>query len=528
MRPNAERLASWRDWLNARLNEGSVTKGSLGDRRVDDLLAHLPREDRVRQLANDLGWDPDEAAVAAGYADVRVDGRNPRAYADWWTWLDATLAARNETPSHLADAIGLTRVALYRRSIPREGTVISIAQYFRVDTGELLALRLRTPGVKSQVREAQGEARWSAKSPDEQQAWADATWTARANIALRAAGINTVERLAALSETELRHTPGIGPRIFAHITAALEIGDADRVSALVAERKRSSPTSDLTKVRRRAAGITAALSVPEAERRAKQERGRAARKKNAAERGSWYTSPEARQRMGEKFRASGGGAKARDTRIARYGGYPYLPHFRAIVDDRRSAEDVLCVFCEKPPLVRRIESKRKRKDDKTGEPRLAGSYHLSCFREWRRSPDMLKFSKMFGSLGRLLQTDGTGKMVAGELLEIRRRVAVSGDKELLIEVDEKLRGELQRLVDPSAPGQPSKLREVHSSLAMAMAHLQYVDGLTAGRVAEMAGLPTEKDTNGTVKPGPWAKKLLRLGRALWGFERMRPGRRLTV
>lgn len=116
------------------------------------------------------------------------------------------------------------------------------------------------------------------------------------------------------------------------------------------------------------------------------------------------------------------------------------------------------------------------------------------------------------------------KFVAlGTLGQIRQRVK-QHDPALLDDVDAQIKAELRRLQNPDVEGRPSTLLE-NRRLAIELAWLQHDGGMSAGEVAQAASLPASRDANGSLRAGTTAKKLLRLGRALLGYDRLEPGPR---
>src|SRR5205823_1982364 len=67
-------------------------------------------------------------------------------------------------------------------------------------------------------------------------------------------------------------------------------------------------------------------------------------------------------------------------------------------------------------------------------------YHRICYGEWRRGPAMREKSRKWGGLG-----------------EIRKRVAASGDLDLLQEVKVQIAAELRHLKNPDKQGRPPVL-----------------------------------------------------------------------
>lgn len=172
----------------------------------------------------------------------------------------------------------------------------------------------------------------------------------------------------------------------------------------------------------------------------------------------------------------------------------------------RKGKERACVFCgeqiyRKPSAV--YHPKKGSAQVAPDEPRV---YHVDCHKEWRRTGEMRELARAFGTLG-----------------QIRQRVKASGDAKLLEEVDAKIAAELHRLRNPNDGGRPPTLLE-NRDLAREMARLQHEGGLTAGEVAELAGLPVSGPP-AKREAGAKAYRLLRLGRALLGYDRLDAGPR---
>lgn len=214
--------------------------------------------------------------------------------------------------------------------------------------------------------------------------------------------------------------------------------------------------------------------------------------------GAWFTAKGA-ERHRESARASG--AKAGATTLERHG----REHFQRIgkaAGAAKAAESiwVLCVLCANPerPLYRT-------KYDQQARPQ---PYHHDCYKEWRRTDAQRERSRKLGALG-----------------QIRQRVKAHGDAGLLAEVDAKIAAELRRLRDPSQAGRPAKLLD-NKSLAIGMARMQHEGKMSAAEVAKVYGMATAPiDGTGEPEPTGNAYRLLRLGRALLGYDRLPGGPR---
>lgn len=170
----------------------------------------------------------------------------------------------------------------------------------------------------------------------------------------------------------------------------------------------------------------------------------------------------------------------------------------------RKGSSYICVFCQDPhrKVFRKLSAYRKAQQRLVNREAEPCFYHRACYHEWLR----------------------TNHVELTGLARLRRRVKASGDVGLLEDIDERISANLQHLRTPNKADRPPTLLE-DRDLATQMACLQHEGGLSAGRVAQLADLPTVRDASGVVKPGTRAKNLLRLGRALVGFKRLPPGPR---
>jgi hypothetical protein len=229
----------------------------------------------------------------------------------------------------------------------------------------------------------------------------------------------------------------------------------------------------------------------------------------------WFKSDETRALHTERWRASGAPEKAREAWRAS-GGPAALASAAREWGQRRRAESetkgggrLLCVFCQNPDDLVDREPWQRKPDPRARNqsPRLVPPYHRRCYEEWRRTPEMREKSRTFGTLG-----------------QIRQRVKQYGSATLLAEVDSQIKAELRRLRDISAPGPPPKLLE-NRPLAIEMARLQHDGALSAVEVAGFADLLSYAPGRTDPEPNRTAWRLLAIGRALLGYERLEPGPR---
>jgi hypothetical protein len=297
------------------------------------------------------------------------------------------------------------------------------------------------------------------------------------------------------------------------LVAVLGPGTADLLT--LASAARATRSAAMIERRRRAASVGGKATA--AARSLEEHRAWQAKTIQTRERDGWWRSDETRALHTERWRASGAPEKAREAWRASAGPAALASAAREWGQRRRAQSEAMgggwfkCVFCQnaddlvyREPWQRRVDPRAL---DQT--PRRPSVFHRACYLAWRASPRMREQSKTYGSLGR-----------------IRQRVLASGDERLLDEVDEQIRAELRHLRHPSKADRPPTLLE-NKPLAIEMARLQHDGGMSAGEVAQFAGLPT---SGPPAKPeaGKSAYRLLRLGRALLGYDRLESGPRITM
>lgn len=522
--PDPVGFSTIRDWLAAALEARKESRwraakaAGLSELVVDQILdGRQPDHSTVNRLATYFGVDRADLLGLRGYRRQGQHAHQPTPSA-FTSMLARQVYSAGVHPDAVARAAGVgantLRRVLWRPGWRmREDQVRRLAAYFGESPDEWAALagyadmRVTIPQPRQcgTLRDWL-EAALSARNEGPVHA-SNGAGLAPSTIGRLIAGGGavraTLDKLAAYfgqDRAEVRALRGKNARrVAAGKAIAAKIGQ-ERMRERIAEvgKNRKQQTPEQRREYARMGGLTAARVVPLEQQQARAGAMLAARRARQQVTGSWFASEGARDRAVEKMRAAGLRRWADPAELERYGREHFARMALLAAEANRNGTDKLCVFCRDESRPIYVVPSR----DRAGR----GRYHRECYRAWRRSAAMREKSRAFGSLG-----------------QIRRRVLAADDLGLLREVDDQIAAVLRHLRNPSKADRPPVLLE-NRPLAIEMARLQHEGGLSAGEVAVLAGLPV---TGPRAKPeaGKATYRLLRLGRALMGKERLPPGPR---